>query len=158
MDIIKNTSSSSTSLSSDGKLQANLLSTIQIIETTRYLIPREIFPKSTAVIDICLNINKYKKPREFRRYARMSPHLFTLFVEKLETQSVFGNDSSNGESQISVKSPLLATLICMGSYENAASLAKIGDLCGMEKSTVDKVRRRVTTAIQSSNLRTAHVR
>ena len=58
LDIIKNTSSSSsTSSSSDGELQAYLLSAIQIIETTRYLIPRENFPKSTAVIDICLNIN-----------------------------------------------------------------------------------------------------
>lgn len=33
----------------------------------------------------------------------MSSYLFTLLVEKLETQLVFGNDFSNGESQISVK-------------------------------------------------------
>ena len=63
LDIIKNTSSSSSTLISfDGELQAYLLSAIQIIGTTHYLIPQEIFPKSTAVIDICLNINKYKRP------------------------------------------------------------------------------------------------
>lgn len=63
LDIIKNTSSFfSTLSSSNGELQAYLLSAIQIIETTRYLISQEIFPKLTAVIDICLNINKYKRP------------------------------------------------------------------------------------------------
>lgn len=96
LHIVKNTSSSSsTTSSSDEELQAYLYSAIQTIQNTRYLIPREIFPKSTAVIDICLNINRYKRPREFRRYARMSPNLFTLLVQKLETQSVFENDSSN---------------------------------------------------------------
>lgn len=159
LDIIKNTSSSSsTSSSSDEELQAYLFSTIHTIGTTRYFIPREIFPTTTAVIDICLNINKYKRPREFRRYARMSPHLFTLLVQKLEAQPVFENDSNNGESQISVERQLLTTLIRMGSYGNAASLAKIGDLCGMGKGTVDRVCRRVITAIQSSNLRITHVR
>ena len=69
----------------------------------------------------------------------MNPHLFTLLVKKLETQSVFGNDSSNGESQISAERQLLATLIRMEIYGNAASLAKIGDLWGMGKGTVDKV-------------------
>lgn len=67
LDIIKNTcSSSSTSSSSDKELQTYLYSTIQTVQNTPYLIPWEIFPKSTAIIDICLNINKYKKPREFR--------------------------------------------------------------------------------------------
>lgn len=46
----------------------------------------------------------------------------------------------------------------LGNYGNAASLAKIGDLCGIGKSIVDKVCRRVITAIQSSNLWTTHVR
>ena len=159
LDIIKNTSSgSSLSFSSDEKLQTYLLSALHHIETTQYLYLREIFPKSTAVIDICLNINRYKRPREFRRYARMSPYLFGLLVQQLETQPVFSNDSSNGEMQIPVERQLLTTLIRMGSYGNAASLAKIGDLCGMGKGTVDKVCRRVLIAIQSSTLRTTHVR
>ena len=75
----------------------------------------------------------------------MSPYLFTLLVQKLETQPVFENDSSNRESQILVNRQLLTSLICMGSYGNAASLAKIGDLCGMGKNTLDKVCRRVIT-------------
>ena len=157
--IIKNTSSSSsTSSSSDEELQNYFCSAIHQIETTRYLILREIFPKSTTIIDICLNINRYKRSREFRRYARMSPFTFNLLVQKLETEPVFGNDSSNGESQIPVERQLLTTLIRMGSYGNAASLAKIGDLCGMGKGTVDKICRRVITAIQTSNLRITHVR
>ncbi len=34
---------------------------------------------------------------------------------------------------------VLTTLIQIESYGNIASLAKIGDLCGMEKGMVDKV-------------------
>ena len=52
-----NLSSSSISSSSDDGIQTYLLSAIHTIETTRYLIPREIFPKSTGIIDICLNTN-----------------------------------------------------------------------------------------------------
>lgn len=88
----------------------------------------------------------------------MSPDLFTLLVQKLETQSVFKNNSSNGESQIPMERQLLATLIHMGSYGNAASLTKIGDLCKMGKCTVDKVCCRVIIAIKSSYLRTTHIR
>lgn len=147
LDIIKNTcSSSSSSFFSDEELQTYLLSALHHIKTTRYLYPREIFPKSIAVIDICLNINRYKRPREFRRYARMSPYLFGLLVQQLETQPMFCNDSNNGELQIPVERQLLRTLIRMGSYGNAASLAKIGDLCGMGKCTVDKV---LSTSINS---------
>ncbi len=68
----------------------------------------------------------------------MSPYLFGLLVEQLETQLVFFNDSSNGESQIPLDKQLLTTLIQMGSYGNAASLAKIGDLCRMRKGIVEK--------------------
>ena len=61
LDIIKNTSSSSSSpSSSDEELQTYLLSALHHIKTTRYLYPREIFSKSSAAIDICLNINRYK--------------------------------------------------------------------------------------------------
>lgn len=81
LDIINTSSSSSSSSSSDEELQTYLLSALHYIKTTRYLYPREIFPKSTAVIDICLNINRYERPREFRKYARMSPYLFGLLVQ-----------------------------------------------------------------------------
>lgn len=69
----------------------------------------------------------------------MSPYLFGLFVQQLKTQPVFSNNSINSEMQILVEWQLLTTLIRMGSYGNAVSLAKIGDLCGMGKGTVDKV-------------------
>lgn len=55
----------------------------------------------------------------------MSPQLFSLLVEKLETQPVFGNDSNNAESQIPVERQSLIPLIRMGSFGNAASLTKI---------------------------------
>lgn len=48
----------------------------------------------------------------------MSPQLFTLLVEKLETQPVFGDASNNIKSQIPVERQLLTTLIRMGSYGN----------------------------------------
>ncbi len=78
-------------------------------------------------------------------------------VQKLETQPIFENDSSNKESQISVEQQLLTTLICMESYGNTASLIKIRDLCGMGKSIVDKVCCQIITVIQSSNLQIIHV-
>ena len=107
---MKNTSSSiSSSSSSDEELQNYLLLALHHIKTTRYLYPREIIPKSTAVIDICLNINRYKRPQEFLRYARISPYLFGLLVQQLEAQPVFSNNSNNGESQIPVERKLLTT-------------------------------------------------
>ena len=60
--------------------------------------PLQIFSISATIIDICLNINKYKKLEEFLQYACISPFLLTLLVEELETQPVFRNDFSNGES------------------------------------------------------------
>ena len=64
----------------------------------------------------------------------MSLYLFGLLIQQLETQPAFSNDSNNCESQIPVERQQLTTLIQMGSYGNAASLAKIGDLCGMRKT------------------------
>ncbi len=88
----------------------------------------------------------------------MGLYLFGLYIQQLETQPEFSNDSNNGESQIPVERQQLTTLIPMGSYRNATSLAKIGDLFGIRKGILDKVCRLVLTAIQSSNLRTTHVR
>lgn len=45
----------------------------------------------------------------------------------------------------------------MGSYGNAASSAKIGDLYGMGKDMVDKVCRQILTVIQNSTMRTTYV-
>ena len=46
----------------------------------------------------------------------------------------------------------------MRSYRNAAFLAKIGDLCEIEKSIVDKICQQILTDIQNSTLKTTHVR
>ena len=140
MNLTKNTSSSFSTLSSlDDDIQIYLLLAIHTIEITRYLIAREIISKSTNIIDICLNINCYKRLQEFCQYVCMSFQLFTLLVEKLKTQPIFRNASTNLESQIVVERQLLTTLICMGSYINASSLTKIGDLCRIGKGTVDKI-------------------
>lgn len=158
LDIIKNTSSSNfLSSSSNEKLQNYLLLAIYYIQTIQYLYHREIFPKSTTVITIYLNINRYKKPREFWRYVWINPYLFRLLIEQLETQPVFLNDSNNGKSQILIDKQLLTTMIYIGSYKNAASLAKISDLYEMEKGTIDKVCQQVWIAIQNNTLRTIHV-
>ena len=81
-DIIRNMSNSFSILSSlDKELQAYLFLAINTIEIIRYHILWEIFPKSTAVLDICLNINKYKRAREFWRYAHVSCHLFSYWFK-----------------------------------------------------------------------------
>lgn len=78
-------------------------------------------------------------------------------VQKFETQPIFENNFGNGESQIFVEQQLLATLICIESYGNTASLIKIGDLCEMGKSIVDKVCCQIITVIQSSNLQITYI-
>lgn len=88
----------------------------------------------------------------------MDPSTFDQLVLKLETDDVFHNDSSNGESQISVDQQLLTTLIRMGTYGNGASLSKIAAFFGIGKGTVDLIIRRVITAITNSNLRSLYVR
>lgn len=52
---------------------------------------------------------------------------------------------------------LLATLIHMKTYRNAASLTKIGHLWGIRKSIIDKVYYWVIKAIQASNLHTTYI-
>lgn len=62
LDIIKNTSSSLIILLfSDEKLQTYFYSTIQTIQNAKYLISQKKNFKSIVVINIYLNINKYKK-------------------------------------------------------------------------------------------------
>ncbi len=73
----------------------------------------------------------------------MSLYLFGLLVQQLEIQPVFSQDLNKNESLIPVKQQVFITLICIGTYKNGASLAKIGDLYRMRKGTVDKVCQRV---------------
>lgn len=77
---------------------------------------------------------------------------------KIRTEPIFGNNSSNRKSQILIKRHLLITLIRMGNYGNAVFLAKIGDLYGMRKGTMDKICQQVIMVIQSSNIQITHVR
>lgn len=122
------------------------------------MVPRELLPKSTSLLNICLNYYRIKCPQEFRMYARMNPATVDQLVQKLEGEAVFHNNSSNEERQIPVDQQLFTTLIRMGTYGNGASLSKIGSFCGMGKGTVDLITRRVITAITSSNLRSTHDR
>ena len=150
--------SSSSSSSSDDEFNAYILHAINLVKSTRYLVSRELLPKSVSLLHICLGYYRVNRPEEFRIYARMNPATFDELVRKLEGEPLFHNNSSNQGQQIPVDQQLFTTLIRMGTYGNGASLSKIGLFCGMEKGTVDLITRRVITAITSSHLHTIHIR
>ena len=134
------------------EFNAYILYAIELVKRTRYLVSRELLPKSTSLLDICLGYYRKHRPHEFRTYSRMDPSTFDQLVLKLEADDVFHNNS-NGEGQISIDQKVLTTLIQMGTYRNGAFLSKIAAFCGIGKGTVDLITRRVITANTNSNLR-----
>lgn len=94
------------------------------------------FFKLASIINIYLNIHKYKKLQKFWQYTYMNPNLFILLVQKLETLLIFKNNFSNKKSEIYIEKQFQTILI----YENIIFLkTKIDDLYQMEKNTVNKL-------------------
>lgn len=90
LNTIENTSSSSSStLSLDKEWQAYFFLDTNGIKTTGYFIPWEIFFKWTAVINICLKINRYWKTWEFCKNVHINLCVFSLPDQKLELSFYF---------------------------------------------------------------------
>ncbi len=75
---------------------------MKTIEDSRYLILRRFLSRSTDNLDIWLNIYQRNQPKEFRKFARISPPTFNALVRYLESQDVFHNNSSSGQEQMTV--------------------------------------------------------
>ena len=159
-DLVDSSSSSSSSLLSSSFFSSDeetteILDIIDVVSSTCYLEYCQLFGKSDAILDLCLNVYKLTQPKEFWVYTQMSSDAFDLLVQTLEIQPIFDKNSIN--SQISVDQQVLITLIRLENYRNGASLNKIVGLYGVVHGTVDLITRRVIKAIQSSNMRSRHI-
>ena len=85
----------------------------------------------------------------------MSPLSFTSLVSILQPMSCFNTNSHI--PQIPLEKQLLLTLKHLGSYRNSASLANLAQWGGVGEGTVDKITRRVLSAVIESGLREKHV-
>lgn len=124
-DSSSSSSSSSEDCSSD-ETESQRVSTSQLVEsllTRRYLRRRVTLPKSSALIENCLNFYRYHRPDLFRQQARMSPNAFALLVSILQHMPSFNTNSHI--PQIAIENQLLLTLKRLGSYGNGASLANL---------------------------------
>jgi len=151
-------SSSSSEDDSSDDMESERASTSRLVEsllTRRYLRRRVTLPKSSALIDNCLNFYRYHRPDLFRQQARISPNAFALLVSIIQPMPCFNTNSH--VPQIAIEKQLLLTLKRLGSYGNGSSLANLAQWAGVGEGTVDKVTRRVLQAVIESGLRERHV-
>jgi len=83
-----------------------LLLFLERVLSPRYLHTRNPVPKTAAGIDLCLNVYRDSARPElaghFRTFARMFPTTFDKLTTIIASSSIFANQSSNHEEQISV--------------------------------------------------------
>ena len=154
----ESTSSSSSSSDDSENSEGEDGSTFELVRklvTQRYLRKRVPLPKSSALIDNCLNFYLHHRPDLFRQQARMSPLAFTTLLSILRPMPCFNTNSH--VAQLALEKQLLLTLKRLGSYGNSASLANLAQWGGVGEGTVDKVTRRVMKAVIESGLRERHV-
>lgn len=85
----------------------------------------------------------------------MHPVQFDKLVTRLEDNEIFSSNSITGQEQISVDKQLLIALCRFGTGEKIHSLAM---WAGVGYGTIDKITRRVFTAIHFSRLKEMHIR
>lgn len=119
-------SSSSSGSSSDDSgsddMESECSSTSQLVEsllTRRYLRRRVPLPKSSALIDNCLNYYRYHRPDLFRQQARMSPNAFNLLISILQQMPCFNTNSHI--PQMAIDKQLLLTLKRLGTFGRLGS-------------------------------------
>jgi len=83
----------------------------------------------------------------------MFPTTFNKLTTLIASSSIFANQSSNHEEQISVACQLLITLYRFGSFGNSASIRQVVFWAGIGEGTVVLYTKRVLYAILSSGLR-----
>ena len=160
-DLVASSSSFSSSSSSfsdnDDDETTLLIQAMDVISSTQYLQPRQPLCKSNATLDLCLQVYKTTRPKQFRKFARIEPEAFDVLVQSLENKYIFYNNSANSHGQIPINRQVLMALIQFGSYGNGASVNKIASLCRVSHGTIKLVTRQKIFAIQSSGLRRQHI-
>ena len=111
-DLITFLSSSSSSSSSDDSETEEIIHIMKIIGSMRYLDNREPIQKLSAILDLCLNVDKSTRPKEFRKFAQMNPTSFDLLVHNLKNEEIFQNNSAH--EQMPIDQQILIALIRFG--------------------------------------------
>lgn len=132
------------------------LEMIADIHSTRYIHPRRHISKTTDNIYLLLNDWINTAPDIFRTHVRVTPECFRALLAALEDDPVFHNQSQN--EQMPVAEQLAITLYRFGHYGNAASTLKVALWAGVGYGTVDRVTKRVITALCSGRFRHAAVK
>ncbi|KAI0073911.1 hypothetical protein K474DRAFT_1602516 [Panus rudis PR-1116 ss-1] len=111
----------------------------------RYQVPRNPLPRSTPSMHHVLAVLKHERPDHFRRELRVTPLTFDKLVCDIINDSIFHNDSPNG--QMPVEHQLAITLYRFGHYGNAAGIKYVASWAGVGAGTVVLCTKRVMTAI-----------
>jgi len=119
---------------------------LQLLQTTRYFSPRIPVPKSVHwVNEVLPNLDDDR----FKVETRVSRHAFNFILNQIKDHPVFQNKDKNHQQQIPIERQLHITLYRFGRYGNGVSKTDLANHFGLGEGTVEKVTRRVITAILS---------
>jgi hypothetical protein len=102
------------------------------ITNTRYLYPRVIVPKTTALVELM----SVFEDKEFEVLARMSKQAFFRVVMLIEQHSIFQNNSKHSQAPVYVQ--LLVFLSRIGFDGNGASVKRNSIIAGVSVGSVEK--------------------
>ena len=102
------------------------------ITNTRYLYPRVIVPKTTALVELM----GVFEDKEFKVLARMSKQAFFRVLMLIEQHSIFQNNSKHSQAPVYVQ--LLVFLSRIGFDGNGASIKRNSIMAGVSVGSVDK--------------------
>ncbi|PPQ74561.1 hypothetical protein CVT24_004353 [Panaeolus cyanescens] len=113
--------------------------------SSRYLKSRKNAIRVASQMPDFLGKIKLHQPDVFRQDLRVSPNTFDALVQRLETDPVFSNSSS--QDQMPVEHQVAIMLYRFGHSGNGVGLNKVARWSGYSKGTIVLATRRVLTAI-----------
>jgi DDE superfamily endonuclease len=120
-------------------------SVIQLISSRRYLNVRAPVPKSRHWVNNVLN---ELDDERFKTETRVSRNAFDFILEKIKDHPIFHRSEKNNQ-QLPVENQLHIALYRFGRYGNGASIRDIANHAGIGEGTVEKITRRIITALLS---------
>jgi hypothetical protein len=152
----------SESSSDDDEIDDNLLSPTQLsllmlqhINSSRYLRDRQLITKDGNLLRLTLNVWIHQHPATFRRQLRVNPPTFHALYDLIKVDPIFHNNSRN--EQIPIDQQLAVTLYRLGHFGNGVSMADVGLWAGLGHGTIDRITRRVLSALNRPHIRMAAV-
>jgi hypothetical protein len=133
-----------------------LLDTLGDLYSKRYLNDRQSIQKTTSNMHLLLHEYRVSRPEIFRTYVRVTPECFDAILAAIHDDPVFHNNSQNAQHPLAEQ--LAIALYRFGHFGNAASTLKVALWSGVGYSTVDRITKRVMTAVcrESFRHRTLH--